>query len=95
MAGTIRAGATESCWIKRSPPRAASTGTSRGPTCEEAHARGAQDDLGAVLLRARAHHAQVVVHKLLRVLPRRACSATAHITPRQRKLATPKQVAAP
>lgn len=45
-------------------------------TGEEAHAGGAQNDLAAVVLCARAHHAQIVVHKGLRELPGRPCMAT-------------------
>jgi len=44
-------------------------------TGEKPQARGAQDDLVAVLLRARAHHAQVVVHKGLGERARGACRA--------------------
>ena len=42
-------------------------------TSEEAHAGGAQDDLVPLVLCTGADHAQVVVHKGLWKLPRRAC----------------------
>ena len=37
-------------------------------TCEESHARGAQDDLIPVPVGTGSHHAQVVIHKALGVL---------------------------
>ena len=46
-------------------------------TSEEAHAGGSQDDLIPVVLSAGAYHAQVVVHKGLRKVPRRTCMHSA------------------
>lgn len=47
--------------------------TSQELTSQEAHARGPQDDLCAVALCTRPHHAQIIIHKGLWELPCSTC----------------------